>query len=59
MRQDAKDIFQSSIVSVEPYQAVRKFMRLVGDDLIVGSEEGQDRKIGLKNFDRVSLVGGG
>ena len=59
MRKDAKDIFQSSIVSVEPYQAVRKFMRLVGDDLIVGSEEGRSRKIGLKNFDRVSLVGGG
>ena len=59
MRRDAKDIFEESIRSVQPYDAVRKFMRLEGEKLRLGAEGDKCEILDLKKYRRVRLVGGG
>jgi len=59
IRTEAKAIFRESLRPVNPYGAVKNFVRIENDRLILG-KDGEDRNtIDLKQFDRVSLVGGG
>ncbi len=59
MRTEAKAIFRESLRSVNPYGAVKNFVRVKDDQLILGKDETDQTSLNLKQFDRISLVGGG
>jgi glycerate 2-kinase len=59
MRSDALKIFQSSLEPVNPYNAVRRFVRLDGNRLILGQEEHVAVEWDLNQFEHIFLVGGG
>ena len=59
LRADAKKIFASSLTAVDPYTAVKRFVHVQGDRLIVGMEGGPETELDLAEFDRISLVGAG
>lgn len=59
VRSDAKEIFASCLTAVDPYKAVKRFVHVQGDRLIVGMEGGPETEIDLAEFDHISLVGAG
>jgi glycerate 2-kinase len=59
MRTHAEAIFRSSLEAVDPYKAVKRFVRLEGDILHLGHEGQDSLEIDLSGFDRVLVVGGG
>ena len=59
IRTEAKAIFRESLRPVNPYGAVKNFVRIENDQLILGKDGEEQNAIGLKQFDRISLVGGG
>ncbi|MCG6878958.1 MAG: glycerate kinase [Deltaproteobacteria bacterium] len=59
MRTEAKAIFRESLRSVNPYGAVKNFVRVKNGRLILGKEGQEQKEFDLKQFDRISLVGGG
>ena len=59
MRTEAKEIFTSSIKAVDPYHAVKHFVRLEGNSVILGIENQAIIKLDLMKYDRISIVGGG
>jgi len=59
MRIEAKEIFVSSFKAVDPYQAVKRFVRVEDDRLTLGMEGQPSIKLDLVKYDRISLVGGG
>ena len=59
MRSEAEEIFRSSLEAVDPYHAVKRFVRVEGDALILGREDNAGVKLDLTKYDRISLVGGG
>jgi hydroxypyruvate reductase len=59
MRSEAEEIFRSCLRPVDPYGAVKRFVRLEGDRLVVGVEEPSKAELDLNRFERISLVGAG
>ncbi|MFC1825251.1 glycerate kinase [Thermodesulfobacteriota bacterium] len=59
IRSDARAIFKNCLDPVDPYGAVKRFVHLEGDRMILGTDMSSGREIDLKNFDRISLVGAG
>jgi glycerate 2-kinase len=59
VRSDAKEIFAGGLTAVDPYKAVKRFVHVQGDRLIVGMEGGPETELDLAEFDRISLVGAG
>lgn len=59
MRNHAEAIFKSSLKAVDPYEAVKRFVRLKGETLHLGREKTGSREIDLRTFDRILVVGGG
>ena len=59
MRSEAKKIFQTSIERVNPYEAVRRFVRVDGKRLILGQENQAKTELDLDKFQRIFIVGGG
>jgi len=59
MRTHAEDIFRSSVAAVDPYEAVKRFVRVEGDILHLGHEGREIHKIDLRTFGRILVVGGG
>jgi glycerate 2-kinase len=59
LRSDAKEIFAGCLTDVDPYQAVKRFVHVQGDRLIVGMEGGPETELDLAEFDGISLVGAG
>ena len=59
LREHAEEIFKASLKPVEPYQAVRRFVRLEKDRLILGLENQATDTFDLNGFDRIMVVGGG
>jgi glycerate 2-kinase len=59
LRSHAQDIFRASLEAVDPYEAVRRFVRLEGKRLYVGQEARTRKEMELDSFDRVLVVGGG
>ena len=59
IRTEAKAIFRESLRPVNPYGAVKNFVRVENDQLILGKDGEEQNAIDLKQFDRISLVGGG
>jgi hydroxypyruvate reductase len=59
IRSDAKEIFAGCLSAVDPYKAVKRFVHLDGDRLVVGMQGGPETELNLSKFDRISLVGAG
>ena len=59
MRTHAEAIFRKALKAVDPYEAVKMFVRLEGDILHLGRESRELRQIDLSGIDRVLVVGGG
>ena len=59
MREQAIELFRSAIDRVNPYEAVRRFVRLNGNKLTLGPEDQPSITLNLERFRRVFLVGGG
>ena len=59
IRSEAREIFTSCIIPVNPYTAVKHFIHLNGDNLIIGPEEGPIEELDLKKIERISLLGAG
>lgn len=55
LRDHADGILRACLEAVEPEQAVKRFLRLEGNTLVVGSEV----HLSLDGFDRIVVVGGG
>jgi hydroxypyruvate reductase len=59
LRQEAEGIFRASLMPVDPYGAVKNFVRVEGRTLILGNDDREAIKLNLEKFGRISLVGGG
>ena len=59
IRSEAADIFKSSVEAVNPYHAVKRFVHVEGERLVVGTEDQATVELDLSEYDRISLVGGG
>jgi len=59
IRSEAADIFRSSVEAVNPRHAVKRFVRVEGERLVVGTEDQAAVELDLGGYDRISLVGGG
>ena len=59
MRSHGRDIFYSCLDPVDPYGAVKRFVHLEGDRVILGMDKESGRRLDLKKYDRISLVGAG
>ncbi len=59
IRTDAKEIFRSCLTAVDPYEAVKRFVHVEGDRLVIGMEGQSETEFDLTEFDRISLVGAG
>ena len=59
MRTEAKAIFRESLRPVDPYGAVKNFVRIKDNALLLGKDAADAVKIDLSYFERISLVGGG
>jgi glycerate 2-kinase len=59
MRLEAKEIFLASLRRVDPYEAVRRFIRIDGENLLLGEDGSLKDVLDLRAFDRVLVVGGG
>jgi glycerate 2-kinase len=59
MRSQAETIFRASLKRVDPYEAVRRFVRLDGERLLLHQEGEPEDVLDLRAFDRVFVVGGG
>lgn len=58
MRSDAAKIFHASLDPVNPYNAVRRFVRVESNQLFFG-QAGNQKTLDLSQFEHVFLVGGG
>jgi hydroxypyruvate reductase len=59
IRSDAREIFCNCIMAVDPCKAVKRFIRLAEDRLLLGMEGSPEAELDLTGFDRISLVGAG
>jgi len=59
IRSDAREIFKSCLTAVDPYKAVKRFVNLERDRLVVGMEGESKTELDMTKFDRISLVGAG
>ena len=59
MRSEAEEIFRSCLRPVDPDGAVKRFVRVEGERLLIGTEEKSKAELDLNKFERISLVGAG
>jgi len=59
MRSQAEKLFLASLKRVDPYEAVKRFVRLDGKRLLLHQEGEPEDVLDLHAFDRVFVVGGG
>ncbi len=59
IRSDAREIFRNSLMAVDPCKAVKRFIHLEGDRLLIGMKGRHEAELDLGEFDRISLVGAG
>lgn len=59
MRSEAEEIFRSCLRPVDPDGAVKRFVRLEGERLLIGMEGQSKAELDLNKFERISLVGAG
>jgi len=54
LKEDCLDIFRSGVDAVDPYEAMKRYVRLCGEKLMVG-----DECVDLAQYQRISLIGAG
>jgi len=59
MRSEAEKLFRASLKRVDPYEAVRRFVRIDGKKLLLDDQGESETELDLQVFDRVFVVGGG
>lgn len=59
MRSEAVQCFMASLNPVNPYEAVKRFVKIEGSRLIAGSEERPAIELNPNEFSRIFVVGGG
>jgi glycerate 2-kinase len=59
MRGEAEEIFKASVRRVDPYEAVKEFVRLEKANLSLGPKGRSGVELALDAFERVFVVGGG
>lgn len=59
MRSEAVKLFTASLKRVDPYEAVRRFVRLDGKRLILGQEDQPKTELDMEKYHRILIVGGG
>ena len=59
MRGEANQLFNASLKRVNPYESVRQFVRLDGNQLMLGQENQPRTVLDMDKFHRIFLVGGG
>jgi glycerate 2-kinase len=59
MRSQAQELFRASLRRVDPYEAVRRFVRIDGKNLFLDQEGESATALDLQAFGRVFVVGGG
>ncbi len=59
IRSEAEEIFKSSVKAVDPYNAVKRFVRVEDNSLILSVKDQTMVKLDLTKYDRISIVGGG
>ena len=59
LRRDAEAIFKAGIRRVDPYEAVRRFLRRDGDRLVLGEAGDNEIPLDLTAFQNIYVVGGG
>jgi len=59
MRSQAQELFRASLKRVDPYEAVRRFVRLDGNNLLLDEEGESETVLDLQAFARIFVVGGG
>ena len=59
MRSEAEKIFKHAVKAVDPYNAVKRFVQVKDNKIILGVEDQTIIKLDLMKYDRISIVGGG
>lgn len=59
LRGDAEAVFLAAVERVDPFEAVKRFVRRQGDRLLLGETAGSEGDLDLNAFERVLVVGGG
>ncbi len=59
LRRDAEAVFRAAVRRVDPYEAVKRFVRREGSRLLLGETPGTAGDLDLDAFRRVLVVGGG
>ena len=59
IRSDAKKIFLGCLSAVDPYKAVKRFVQLDENRLVVGIQGEPEIELNLNKFHRISLIGAG
>ena len=59
MRSEAEEIFKHAVKAVDPYRAVKRFVQVEDNRVILGVEDQTMIKLDLMKYDRISIVGGG
>jgi len=59
IRSEAVELFNAAVKRVDPYEAVRNFVRLRQGTLILGHGDQAEVELELDSFDRIFVVGGG
>ena len=59
IRSEAEEIFKSAVKAVDPYDAVKRFVRVEDNSLILSVKDQTMVKLDLMKYDRISIVGGG
>ena len=59
LRSEAVNLFHVAVKRVDPYEAVKAFVRLEGESLILGEENRPKTELNLGKFSRIFMVGGG
>jgi len=59
LRRDVEAIFMAGVKRVDPFEAVKRFLRRDGNFLLLGEDPESSVKLDLGDFARVFVVGGG
>lgn len=59
LRSEGREIFMASLKAVDPYRAVKRFVRLNGTKVVLGANDRDTRELDLSRYDRICIVGAG
>jgi glycerate 2-kinase len=59
LREDAKRLFHAAVRRVDPSEAVKRFVHLAGDTILLGDAAEPSSRLALDSFEHIYVVGGG